>query len=1006
MGNNKRRLTEKQLLLENEELHWHVYELEETLNSIRNGEIDAIIVSGVDGDNIYSLTSVETKYRIIIEEMYEGAITLTKDGLITYCNARFAELVSEPCEKIIGTYFVNLLQESEVRNFLGLFKTGLSGRSVGELIYLKNNGHALNLHLSISVLPEVLQNGVCVLFSDITELKRQEEELISLNAQLEDKVAERTAELGKTIENLINQKEATTKLSEELLKAKNDLEARNEELEREVSERRLAEEKLIQIKRRFEAILLQSPSNGVIYKLIRDDAGNMVDWEITDINELGAESIGLERETALGKRVLELFGEQVMAPYFETARQVIASGTPQTIETYFEFNKRYYLSSVFLVDPDHYANMSIDITDLKRSQENVAYQALLLENINDAVIATDEQYRITHWNKAAELIYGWEAKEVLGKHAIQILQAEFEGVGAELMRYNMAEMGKWMGEVSHMRKNGNRFSVEVSSLMLHDNEGKRTGYVSVNRDITERKLSELKVIESEHKFKNLIWDMNVGVLLQGPKSEILISNPKALELLGMNEDQLLGKSSLDPDWNVIHEDGSPFPGNTHPVPQAIESRLPVKGVSMGVYNPSKGERLWLFVDAMPQLNDDGTVRHVVCTFVNITQQKQTEAELSKAKTKAEESDRLKSAFLANMSHEIRTPMNGILGFAELLRMPELTGMQQQEYIAIIEKSGKRMLNIINDIVDISKIESGLMRVEIVESNINDQIEYLYTFFKPECETKRIQLITKNALPSSQSIIQTDREKVFAILTNLIKNAIKYSHQGVIEFGYVKKSNELEFFVKDEGIGIPKDRQDAIFERFIQADIEDRNAYQGAGLGLTIAKSYVELLGGKIRAESEEGKGSKFYFTLPYIHEIGLNKMVEINNHEKNDNQQINQLKILIAEDDKISKKLISVFLKPLSKELLFAKTGREAVEICRNNPDIDLVLMDIQMPLMNGYEATSQIREFNKQVVVIAQTAFGLVGDREKALKAGCNDHISKPIEFNLLMERIKKQFA
>ena len=251
------------------------------------------------------------------------------------------------------------------------------------------------------------------------------------------------------------------------------------------------------------------------------------------------------------------------------------------------------------------------------------------------------------------------------------------------------------------------------------------------------------------------------------------------------------------------------------------------------------------------------------------------AELTVAKEHAEQSDRLKSAFLANMSHEIRTPMSGILGFAELLKEPGLTGEEQQEYIKIIEKSGARMLNIINDIVDISKIESGLMEVSIKESNINEQIEYIYTFFRPEVEGKGMQLSYRNDLVSSESIIKTDREKLFAILTNLVKNAIKYTNKGSIEFGYVStgfsttdslgsvsEPAELQFYVKDTGIGIHKDRQEAIFERFIQADISDKYAYQGAGLGLSISKAYVEMLGGKIWVESEEGKGSTFYFTIP------------------------------------------------------------------------------------------------------------------------------------------------
>lgn len=383
------------------------------------------------------------------------------------------------------------------------------------------------------------------------------------------------------------------------------------------------------------------------------------------------------------------------------------------------------------------------------------------------------------------------------------------------------------------------------------------------------------------------------------------------------------------------------------------------------------------------------------------------AELLLAKEHAEESDRLKSAFLANMSHEIRTPMNGILGFADLLKEPNLTGEMQQEYIKIIEKSGRRMLNIINDIVDISKIESGLMEVDIRESNINEQIEYIYTFFSPEVENKGMQLSFKNALPLKESIIYTDREKIFAILTNLVKNAIKFTRNGFIEFGYVlKKENDpkmLEFFVKDTGMGIPKERQNAIFERFIQADISDKMALQGAGLGLSITKAYVEKLGGEIWVESEVGKGSVFYFTIPYHAEpeaeIEIIKEIPIEQIE----ESVENLKILIAEDDETSEMLISILVHMFSKEVLKARNGVEAVEICRENPDIDLILMDLQMPEMNGYEATRQIRKFNKEVVIIAQTAFALTWDRKKAIAAGCNDSISKPILKEQLLTLIHK---
>jgi len=322
---------------------------------------------------------------------------------------------------------------------------------------------------------------------------------------------------------------------------------------------------------------------------------------------------------------------------------------------------------------------------------------------------------------------------------------------------------------------------------------------------------------------------------------------------------------------------------------------------------------------------------------------------------------------------------------------------------IIENSGHRMLNTINNLMNISKIEAGQMEVSVSGVNINEQINNLYAFFKPEAEKKGIQLFLINSLPEKEATILSDREKVYAILTNLVKNAIKYTHKGSIEFGCSKKGNDLEFFVKDTGIGIPNDRQQAIFDRFVQADIEDKDVYEGSGLGLSISKAYVEMIGGKIWVESEEGVGSQFYFTIPYnpnpeekttVIDEALKKKVE---------NQISELKVLIAEDVEAADMYLTIIVKKFSNEILHVKTGTKAVELCRNNPDIDLVLMDIRMPEMNGYDATRKIREFNKDIVIIAQTAYALYGDREKALEAGCNDYISKPIKKEELMKKIEK---
>jgi len=298
-----------------------------------------------------------------------------------------------------------------------------------------------------------------------------------------------------------------------------------------------------------------------------------------------------------------------------------------------------------------------------------------------------------------------------------------------------------------------------------------------------------------------------------------------------------------------------------------------------------------------------------------------------------------------------------------------------------------------------------MDVDLKESDINEQTNFVYTFFKPEAESKGLKLFIKNGLVGKAAFVKTDREKLYAVLTNLIKNAIKYSDHGSIEFGYeLQNPAQLQFFVKDTGIGIPTDRQEAIFDRFVQADISDKRAFQGAGLGLSISKAFIDMLGGKIWVESQEGKGSAFYFTLPYQATVE-EKPIEAPILPVTKNE-VQKLKILIAEDDPTSEMLITMALKIFSKELIKVKTGIEAVETCRNNPDIDLIMMDIKMPMLNGYDATRRIREFNKDVVIIAQTAYALIHEKEIALEAGCNDYISKPISIEFLRRLVQKYFA
>jgi len=550
-------------------------------------------------------------------------------------------------------------------------------------------------------------------------------------------------------------------------------------------------------------------------------------------------------------------------------------------------------------------------------------------------------------------------------------------------------------EISIVRKNGEIRHVKVSRKEVLWNE--TIHYQIINQDITAQRNAEDKL----RKLSKAVEQSPEAICITDPDGIIEYVNPKTLELTGYTNNEL------------ISENPRIFSSGKKPKEEYVRLWETIKSGNIWngeLLNKKKnGEHYWESATISPIFDNHGRITHYLGIKEDITAKKQLLDELIKAKDKAEESERLKSAFLANMSHEIRTPMNGILGFAGLLKEPNLSGDEMQEYIEIIEKSGARMLNIIDQIVDISKIEAGLMEVHIRDTNINEQIEYIYKFFKAEVEGKGMKLIHSVNIPEKELIISTDKEKIYAILINLVKNAIKYSFAGTIEFGYspvvINNNMSLQFFVKDTGIGIPKERQEAIFERFIQADIGDKRAYQGAGLGLSIAKAYVEMLGGKIWVDSTEGHGSVFYFTIPY--KVEPEEKIAAKNFFIPDDKtsKIKPIKILVVEDNDEASFLIKILINKFCKEVLCARDGFEAVEICHNNPDIDLVLMDIKMPVMNGYEATREIRKFNASLIIIAQTAFALPGDREKAIEAGCNDYVTKPIYKAQLLQLIENYF-
>ena len=510
-------------------------------------------------------------------------------------------------------------------------------------------------------------------------------------------------------------------------------------------------------------------------------------------------------------------------------------------------------------------------------------------------------------------------------------------------------------------------------------------------DVTQRKNAE----DELKKLSVAITQSPAVVLITDPEGHIEYVNPAFSMLTEYGIEEVKGKNPS------ILQSGL--------MPKAVyqnlwDTILSGKIWQGEMYNRKKDGNLYWAQAVISAIRDEnGKITNFVAVNEDISEKKILWNDLVEAKEKAEESDRLKSAFLANISHEIRTPMNGIIGFSELLKNADLSGEEQREYLDLIQQSGDRMLNLINDIIDISRIDAREIILHISETPLNKLIHDLCAFFRPAVERKGLQLKCSVGLPDSESLIETDAKKLEQVLTNLVQNALKFTNKGHIDIGYARKDDMLEFFVRDSGIGIPEEMKESVFNRFRQVDNSLSRLHEGAGLGLSISKGFVEMLGGTIWVEQEDGGGSRFLFTIPYTPSGTVKKLPPDADPAIPESPLTETgLTILIVEDDEISSFLLKKSLQMDNLTLLTAVTGKEAVDMVEHHPEIDLVLMDIKMPIMNGYDATILIKQMRQGLPVIAQTAFASADERKKAREAGCDAFISKPVKKNELLVMIR----
>jgi PAS domain S-box-containing protein len=635
-----------------------------------------------------------------------------------------------------------------------------------------------------------------------------------------------------------------------------------------------------------------------------------------------------------------------------------------------------------------------DVTAKKESEE--AIEALeasyrgLFDTVSEAIYILDSDGTFLDVNEGALRMYQRPKNYLLGKTP-EVVSAE--GLN-DLVTVAGAIDKAFAGEKQRfefwgIRRSGKPFLKDVR-LYPGTYRGKKV-VIAMANDITDVRQKEEELRRAQHIVSNST-DM-LGLLDRDYK--FLTVNKAMADSFNMNVKDVIGKTSEEILGKEVFESKV-----KHYLEKCLAGNEVVHHESFDtVLNGNK----WFEKRYTPYLGRDGEIVGIVLNSRDITEAKIAEKKLVEASEKAIESDRLKSSFLANMSHEIRTPMNGIMGFAELLKTEGLSYDDHMKYVGIIQKSGKRMLNIINDLIDISKIESGQIEVYQEDVNVHKQLDYIQQFFEPEAKQKGLEIYTHFDPKESLNIV-TDKEKLYAIFVNLTKNAIKYSTHGRIDIGYVRKEGMLEFYVKDEGMGMDENTQAIVFKRFIQGDVVVKRAMQGAGLGLAITKAYVEVLGGTIRLESELGVGSVFYFSIPF--EDVTTQLSEKSKPWVEKHIRVPKLNILIAEDDESSEHLLRTILTPYASHIQSVDNGVDAVDFVRKNPDIDVVFMDMRMPSMSGMDATKEIRKFNKNIFIVAQTAFGLRGDKDKFLKSGCNAYLSKPVDNEKLMQILMIEFA
>ncbi len=614
-----------------------------------------------------------------------------------------------------------------------------------------------------------------------------------------------------------------------------------------------------------------------------------------------------------------------------------------------------------------------------------------LDIINNKLIWSDETYRIFNLNpqeieisyeKFLALIHP-EDKDMVNKTYLKSLKNKTS--------YSIEHRILLpLGEVKYVVERGKTY---------YNDEGIPTHSIGTIIDITNRYELKDTLRKSEEKYRAIVENTSEWIWEMDGTGVITYSNSVVEQILGYSKSELIGKNNISLINKLDRERVAKVFLKKTELKESWEN-LELR------WSHKEGGYRYLESSAIPIFNNEGIFQGFRGVNRDITKRKEAENKLNKALIKAKESDKLKSIFLASMSHEIRTPMNSIIGFSEFLLESNLPENKRKNYAEIIITNSKQLLAIVNDILDFSKIEAGVVQLNYQSIDLNKMLNDLYVFYKPIAIESNLMLTCKLGLENAKSIIDVDSTKLNQILTNLLSNAIKFTNEGEVEFGYKLIKNNLQFYVKDTGEGIDEKLKNKIFDRFFQGNLDLVKQHTGTGLGLAISKNFVELFHGKIWFTSNE-KGTTFYFTIPYTKNKTPVTPTDFTTKKEQIKQGITKKTketiILVAEDEEYNMMYINVLFSKTNFKIIEANNGKQAVEMFKKNPEVDLVLMDIQMPIMDGNEAMKEIKKIKPSTPVIALSAFAMESDKEKALKKGFDFYISKPIDKKLLFNTIKE---